>query len=80
MSHGLQLYNEMQCSACHGAKGRGDGELAMDLTDTAGKPIQPADLTRQRLKSGNGPQGHLSDDYDWPGRDTYAVLRLFPGS
>ena len=56
VTHGLQLYNEMQCSACHGAKGRGDGELAKDLTDTAGKPIQPADLTRQRLKSGDGPK------------------------
>ncbi|UCE63653.1 MAG: c-type cytochrome [Nitrospirota bacterium] len=56
VTHGLQLYEEMQCSACHGAKGRGDGELAKDLTDTAGKPIQPADLTRQRLKSGDGPK------------------------
>jgi len=56
VTHGLQLYNEMQCSACHGAKGRGDGELARDLTDTAGKPIQPADLTRQKLKSGDGPK------------------------
>ena len=56
VTHGLQVYNEMQCSACHGAKGRGDGELAKDLTDTTGKPIQPADLTREKLKSGDGPK------------------------
>ena len=56
VTRGFQLYNEMQCTACHGENGRGDGELAQKLTDTAGKPIQPADLTRKRLKSGDGPE------------------------
>jgi cytochrome c oxidase cbb3-type subunit 2 len=56
VTRGRQWYNQMQCSACHGADGRGDGELAQKLTDTAGEPIQPADLTRKRLKSGKGPE------------------------
>lgn len=55
VARGRQLYENMQCSACHGEEGRGDGELAQELTDTAGDPIQPADLTRRRLKSGQGP-------------------------
>lgn len=56
VSQGRRLYLEMQCSACHGLEGRGDGELARELTDTAGKSIQPANLSRKRLKSGNGPK------------------------
>ncbi|MDX1412101.1 MAG: c-type cytochrome, partial [Nitrospirales bacterium] len=56
VTHGRQLYNEMQCAACHGPNGEGDGELAKELTDTDGNPIQPADLTRKRLKSGDGPK------------------------
>lgn len=56
VTRGRQLYEDMQCSACHGEEGRGDGELAQELSDTAGDPIQPADLTRRRLKSGEGPE------------------------
>ena len=56
VTRGLHLYQQMQCAACHGEEGRGDGELAQDLTDTAGDPIQPADLTRKKLKSGPGPK------------------------
>ncbi len=55
-THGRQLYKEMQCAACHGPNGKGDGGLAKQLTDTDGNPIQPADLTRKRLKSGDGPK------------------------
>jgi len=56
VTRGRHLYGQMYCSACHGPDGRGDGELAQKLTDTAGEPIQPADLTRKRLKSGEGPK------------------------
>ena len=56
VSRGRQLYKEMQCAACHGPKGKGDGELQKDLTDTDGNPIQPANLTGNRLKSGDGPR------------------------
>ena len=56
ISRGLELYRQMGCAACHGDTARGDGELAQDLTDTTGSPIQPADLTSGRLKSGPGPK------------------------
>jgi len=56
VTRGRQWYNEMQCTACHGANGHGDGGLAPQLTDTDGIPIEPADLTRKRLKSGGGPE------------------------
>ena len=55
-TRGQQVYREMYCAACHGEKALGDGELAHGLTDTNGDPIQPANLTTGRLKSGQGPQ------------------------
>ena len=55
-SRGRHLFEQMVCAACHGATGKGDGELAQELTDSAGEPIQPADLTRKKLKSGLGPK------------------------
>jgi len=56
VTRGSHLYQQMHCAACHGAEGRGDGELAQELADTAGDPIRPADLTRAKLKSGHGPK------------------------
>ena len=56
VTRGSHLYQQMQCAACHGEEGRGDGELAQELTDTRGDPIRPADLTRGKLKSGSGPK------------------------
>ena len=55
-TRGRQVYRQMYCAACHGEKALGDGELAQGLTDTNGDPIQPANLTTRRLKSGQGPQ------------------------
>ena len=55
-TRGQQVYHQMYCAACHGEKALGDGELAQGLTDTNGDPIQPANLTTGRLKSGQGPQ------------------------
>ena len=55
-TRGRQVYRQMYCAACHGEKALGDGELAQGLTDTNGDPIQPANLTTGRLKSGQGPQ------------------------
>ena len=55
-TRGQQMYQKMFCAACHGEKALGDGELAQGLTDTNGDPIQPANLTTGRLKSGQGPQ------------------------
>ena len=56
VTRGLQLYRQMQCSACHGDEARGNGPLAQELTDPTGTPIRPADLTTESLKSGQGPQ------------------------
>ena len=55
-TRGQLVYQEMYCAACHGEKALGDGELAQGLTDTNGDPIQPANLTTGKLKSGQGPQ------------------------
>ncbi len=52
---GQELYTHMFCQACHGEHARGDGPLAQSLSDTNGRSIQPADLTKTRLKSGKGP-------------------------
>ena len=55
-TRGRHVYRQMYCAACHGEKALGDGELAQGLTDTNGDPIQPANLTTGKLKSGQGPQ------------------------
>jgi mono/diheme cytochrome c family protein len=56
VTRGLQVYRQMQCSACHGDEARGNGPLAQELTDPTGQPSRPADLTAESLKSGQGPQ------------------------
>jgi cytochrome c oxidase cbb3-type subunit 2 len=55
LTRGLAVYDRMQCAACHGEKGRGDGPIAGDLTDMNDQPIRPADLSKPRLKGGSGP-------------------------
>ncbi|WP_447969396.1 cytochrome c [Nitrospira sp. M1] len=55
VNRGQVLYTQMFCDACHGPYARGDGALAQSLSDSNGRKIQPADLTRTRLKSGKGP-------------------------
>ncbi|MGB0910933.1 MAG: cytochrome c, partial [Nitrospirales bacterium] len=54
VQRGQGLYQQLFCPACHGDGARGDGPLAQSLTDSNGKSIQPADLTKTRLKSGRG--------------------------
>lgn len=53
---GREVYERMQCAACHGDGARGDGPLAAELSDTEGLPIRPADLTKLQLKGGKGPE------------------------
>lgn len=36
---------QVNCIACHGASGEGNGALAKDLKNAQGIPVQPADLT-----------------------------------
>lgn len=44
------------CSACHGAKGKGDGEVGKGLIDAWGHPIAPATLAAPHHKSGDSPR------------------------
>ena len=53
---GKYVYMLMECWACHGAKGRADGQSAKTLKDDAGLPIKPWNLTREHFKAGNDPQ------------------------
>jgi mono/diheme cytochrome c family protein len=46
-AQGREVYERMGCAACHGELGRGDGQSAPNLTDDAGHPIRPADLTKR---------------------------------
>lgn len=54
---GRELYELLDCTACHGATGRGDGESARNLPpDVWGNPQEPFDFTKGRLKSGPTPK------------------------
>jgi DMSO reductase family type II enzyme heme b subunit len=44
---GRAVYEEIGCGSCHGELGRGDGQSAPNLTDDAGVPIRPADLSKR---------------------------------
>ena len=47
LTRGRQLFEENQCTDCHGALGRGSGKSAPTLEDDWGRPIRPADLTKR---------------------------------
>lgn len=53
VARGKALYDKMQCAACHGPEGLGDGPSASDLKDDWGNAIRPYDLTRGHIKCGN---------------------------
>jgi cytochrome c oxidase cbb3-type subunit 2 len=56
IARGKELYALLECSACHGESGRGDGASAATLPpDTWGNPQRPFDFTKGRLKSGAAP-------------------------
>jgi DMSO reductase family type II enzyme heme b subunit len=44
---GRQLYEDLECYACHGKGGRGDGASAPTLKDAWEQPIRPANLTKR---------------------------------
>jgi cytochrome c oxidase cbb3-type subunit 2 len=53
VKRGRELYEMLECTACHGTSGRGDGESAKNLPpDVWGNPQKPFDFTKGRLKSG----------------------------
>lgn len=53
---GRMVYMLMECWACHGGKGRGDGKSGKTLEDDWGRKIRPWNLTLNRYKAGNDPK------------------------
>jgi len=57
VARGRELYQMLECLACHGDGGRGDGPSAKTLApDVWGNKQKPFDFTKGRLKSGPTPQ------------------------
>jgi len=57
VARGAELYTMLECTACHGTGGRGDGESAKALDpDVWGNPQKPFDFTKGQLKSGPSVQ------------------------
>jgi len=55
VTSGRAVYAKAGCADCHGAVGRGDGAKGVALTDAAGHPAIPTDLTKRwRYKRGGG--------------------------
>jgi mono/diheme cytochrome c family protein len=56
VARGKELYQLLECSACHGMTGRGDGPSAKTMEpDVWGNPQKPFNFTKGRLKSGGSP-------------------------
>lgn len=51
---GAEAYLTLECEACHGVAGRGDGTSAPTLEDWRGFPIRAADLTEAWALNGGG--------------------------
>lgn len=62
VQRGAQLFESMNCWACHGKEGRGNGPSAATLTDSLGNPIAPFDFTTgTRFKCGDTDQTIFRD-------------------
>lgn len=53
---GKEVWDRMQCAACHGDGGKGDGASASTLRDDWGYPVTPRDFTSGPLKVGDAPE------------------------
>jgi cytochrome c oxidase cbb3-type subunit 2 len=56
VQHGKEVWERVQCAACHGDTGKGDGASAPTLRDDWGYPAPPHDFTRGPLKVGDAPE------------------------
>jgi cytochrome c oxidase cbb3-type subunit 2 len=57
VARGRELYGMLECSACHGPTGHGDGPSAANIPlDAWGNPQHPFDFTKGRLKSGSAAE------------------------
>src|SRR5215831_790971 len=62
VKRGADLFQSMNCWACHGKEGRGNGPSAASLTDSKGYPITPFDLSGgTRFKCGESDAGLFKD-------------------
>ncbi len=52
LARGKQVYEQAQCGACHGARGKGDGTSAASLRDDDGNPIKVRDFTGGQFRGG----------------------------
>jgi mono/diheme cytochrome c family protein len=52
IARGAKVYRDLQCQACHGEQGRGDGPSAKTLKDAAERPIAVRDLTKGVFRRG----------------------------
>ncbi|HSD18715.1 MAG TPA: c-type cytochrome [Anaeromyxobacter sp.] len=53
---GKDVWDKVQCAACHGDTGKGDGASAATLRDDWGFAIRPHDFTSGPLKVGDRPE------------------------
>ncbi|MEL6520848.1 MAG: c-type cytochrome [Pseudomonadota bacterium] len=56
LARGAAVYEELDCAACHGVNGDGNGPVADTLKDASGMPIRPADFRVGQFKGGNAPE------------------------
>jgi cytochrome c oxidase cbb3-type subunit 2 len=57
VARGRVVYENLECGACHGPEGRGDGPSARTMApDAWGHPQKPFNFTKGRLKSGGAPE------------------------
>jgi len=62
VKRGAEIFDNMNCWACHGRQGRGNGPSASKLTDSKGNPITPFDLTSgTRFKCGQSDRELFRD-------------------
>lgn len=50
---GKEIYTKLQCAACHGENGVGDGPSAPTLKDSWGLPLRPRDFTIGSFRGGS---------------------------
>jgi mono/diheme cytochrome c family protein len=56
VQHGKEVWDKVQCAACHGDTGKGDGSSWPTLRDDWGFPDPPHDFTSGPLKVGDAPE------------------------
>ena len=70
LARGVSLY-ATQCASCHGAMGRGDGPLAVNLTP---RPVNFTDITRARERSLFGLYQVITQGLDGTSMPSFATL------